>query len=458
MVVVLVILLATGVVVMAETSGSVVSRLGSWLGIEEAWGKGKHELLTTIAWCIVGVVSIWLALSADKRASAMDATANAQALTAKNAEAGLRQDRMKNAIEHLGHSSESVRMGGAHELFHLAQDIEDLRQTVMDILCSHIRQTTRGKDYQEEYKTDPSEEIQSLLTLLFEKGRDIFEGCSINLKGSHLNRVVIHEARLRKANLMKVQLQSAILTGAKLQWACLEYAHLQNANLQFAHLQNANLDKANLDGANLDNAQLKETGFTKANLQNANLTSAQAQHIHLMRAQLQNAKLNGAQLQRAWLPGAQLQEADLSNAQLQKANINSVQLQEANLSDANLHGAFLYNTQLQGANLSKAQLQGASLIGVRLRETKMEGLQLQGVGGKESDHPSWRDSFEQIMKNRVGKDTDPNAIVWESSKGQQRATKELLEKSGAVTGSYTGEEAEQWIKEYKEATQETDES
>lgn len=321
MVVVLVILLATGVVVMAETSGSVVSRLGSWLGIEEAWGKGKHELLTTIAWCIVGVVSIWLALSADKRASAMDATANAQALTAKNAEAGLRQDRMKNAIEHLGHSSESVRMGGAHELFHLAQDIEDLRQTVMDILCSHIRQTTRGKDYQEEYKTDPSEEIQSLLTLLFEKGRDIFEGCSINLKGSHLNRVVIHEARLRKANLMKVQLQSAILTGAKLQWACLEYAQLQNANLQFAHLQNANLDKANLDGANLDNAQLKETGFTKANLQNANLTSAQAQHIHLMRAQLQNAKLNGAQLQRAWLPGAQLQEADLSNAQLKRLTL-----------------------------------------------------------------------------------------------------------------------------------------
>ena len=35
-----------------------------------------------------------------------------------------------------------MRLGGAYELFHLAQDTEELRQTVLDILCAHIRQTT----------------------------------------------------------------------------------------------------------------------------------------------------------------------------------------------------------------------------------------------------------------------------------------------------------------------------
>lgn len=33
-------------------------------------------------------------------------------------------------------------MGGAGGLFDLAQDTSDLRQTVFDILCAHIRQTT----------------------------------------------------------------------------------------------------------------------------------------------------------------------------------------------------------------------------------------------------------------------------------------------------------------------------
>ena len=38
--------------------------------------------------------------------------------------------------------SDSVRLGGAYELFHLAQDTEELRQTVLDILYAHIRRTT----------------------------------------------------------------------------------------------------------------------------------------------------------------------------------------------------------------------------------------------------------------------------------------------------------------------------
>jgi len=57
----------------------------------------------------------------------MEDTANAQARATeeqaeanKNTESGQRQERLRSAIEHLGHEQVSVRLGGAYELFHLA--------------------------------------------------------------------------------------------------------------------------------------------------------------------------------------------------------------------------------------------------------------------------------------------------------------------------------------------------
>ena len=103
-----------------------------------------------------GVLVALQALMSYKRAKAMEQTAEAQADAAKaqadavsKTEQGQRQDRLKNAIEHLGHESDSVRLGGAYELFHLAEDTEDLRQTVLDILCAHIRRTTGESKYSE---------------------------------------------------------------------------------------------------------------------------------------------------------------------------------------------------------------------------------------------------------------------------------------------------------------------
>ena len=105
----------------------------------------------------------------------MEDAANAQAEANRTTEWGQRQERFKNAIEHLGHNSDSVRLGGAYELFHLVQDNKDLRQTVMDILCAHIRRTTGERKYREDYPSKPSEEVQSLLTLLFVEEHEAFK-------------------------------------------------------------------------------------------------------------------------------------------------------------------------------------------------------------------------------------------------------------------------------------------
>ena len=380
----------------------------------------KHYVLETIGYCVVGVVSMWLAWAANKRANAIDATAKEQAKATANTEAGQRQERLKNAIEHLGHGSDSVRMGGAHELFHLAKDTEDLRQTVLDILCAHIRQTTRGNAYQAKHKTKPSEEIQSLLTLLFAQEHDVFKGRSINLQGSYLNGANLSQARLKKANLREAQLQEAYLN--------------------------------------------------KAQIQEANLWSAQLQYAYIWDAQIQGAILVDAQMQGARLMDAKMQGAILRGANLQKAILSSAEFQGAILIGSKMQGAFLINTNFQGAILTGAKIQEANLW----------KTQLQGVNS--TDVSPIPEDFESRIRDRVDMFSDLTGIIFAGGLKQkdldtpreglsddqaqalqeklgphvgQVVSNELPADSGAAIGVYTQEEAEQWIAEYKKAMQKT---
>ena len=154
-------------------------RIFNLLGVSKK-EQPKYEALKFLGISMGGILVALQALMSYKRAKAMEETAKAQADAVLKAEDGLRQERLKNAIEHLGYDSDSVRMGGAYELFHLAEDNKDLRKTAFDILCAHIRQTTSEGEYQEKHKSKPSEEIQSLLTLLFVQSHEIFKGFQIN--------------------------------------------------------------------------------------------------------------------------------------------------------------------------------------------------------------------------------------------------------------------------------------
>ena len=59
-------------------------------------------------------------------------------------------------------------------------------------------------EYREAHKSKPSEEIQSLLTLLFVQKHAVFKDCHINLQGSWLNGADLRDARLWKAILVPV--------------------------------------------------------------------------------------------------------------------------------------------------------------------------------------------------------------------------------------------------------------
>ena len=272
-----------------------VESVGNLLGLE---GIGeKNEILSFIGIAMGGILIALQALAAYRRAKAMEDAASAQAAasiaqseTNRYIESGQRQERLKNAIEHLGHDSDSVRLGGAYELFHLAEDTKELRQTTLDILCAHIRRTTSEKEYQHNYPSKPSEEIQSLLTLLFVKNYRVFSGCYINLQGSWLNGADLEDARLK------------------------------NANLKYVRFIHTNLSNAYLERANLFNAKMQASNLTSAKLMNADLSEAKMQVTDFSFTEMQKVKLVKTQMQASYFRETQMQGAFFENTNMRGAN------------------------------------------------------------------------------------------------------------------------------------------
>ena len=303
------------------------------------------------------------------------------------------------AVEHLGHSSGSVRLSGAYELFHLARDTPDFRQSVLDILCAHIRQTTREPEYRKDYKRNPSEEIQSLLALLFVQEHEVFTECDINLQGSCLNRSNLGRARLEKANLRRAQLHGANLMDAQLHGARLDGAHLHGASLWGAQLHGAELGGAHMHGAELGGA-----------------------HMH-------GARLVGAQLYGAYLVGAQLYGASLWGAQLHGAHLTEAQLHEVSLVSAQLHGA----SSEPGGVYSPFE----TVINERIGEPS-------DLSEAIFDGGLTREAVASIGKGLPDEHAKRLRAKLEAHIGKP-ASHELPKNSGASIGAYTKEEARGWI-------------
>ena len=397
--------------------------IGQLLGLSE-----KNEILSFLGIGMGGILLTIQAVIANRRAKAMEEQAKAQVTATENqaaanrqTERGQRQERLKLGIEHLGHGSYSVRLGGAYELFHLAQDTEELRQTVLDILCAHLRRTTRERYYRTQYPDKPSEEVQSLLTLMFVEEHTVFEGRRINLQGSWLNGARLWKARLQEANLAD--------------------AHLDRAELAQAQLQGSALRKACLNGA----------GLVDAHLHGADLAEVQGICSDLHRAHLHGANLRYANLQ----------GADLSEASLQGSMLDFAHLEVATLVSASLQGTSLIFTSLQGAALGGANLGGATAtprafykhmsFPERIRNqigelpvfTRVDfegGLTQEGVESIVHIVQVWSD--ENAKKSR--RKLNPHVNNPDSSN-------QLPENSSANTEPYSSEDAEKWIAEYENA-------
>ena len=371
---------------------------------------GKHDKFEILKFLGVGMGGVLLAIGAviaNRRAKAMEVAAQEQAQANRNTEQGQRQERLKNAIEHLGHGSESVRLGGAYELFHLARDeermetvepveTEVLRRTVLEILCAYIRRTTEEGEYRETHKSRPSEEIQSLLTLLFVQNHKVFKGLDVNLRESWLNGASLAGARLVGATLTQTRLQGAFLLNARLQGALLRDANLQLADLRNTRLQGAVLHSAKLHGAHMNNARL------------------------------QGASLGGARLQEANLEGA-----DLRGAKEWMDHLTSEEQQRRGpVQDYQLFSRASVPTFAERIRKSVGK-PTSDLFGVMfaggLRQEDMDSL-VEGLCDEKAKE------LRMILKSHIDQPTRRHLPP---------------ENSGAIIGTYTEEEAETWIAEYE---------
>ncbi len=312
----------------------------------------KNEVLKFLGFGMGGTLFVLQVLASNKRAKAMEDAAKAQAGANLHTETGHRQERLKNAIEHLGHESDSVRLGGAYELLHLARDTKEYPRTVLEILCAHIRSTTGETKYQQAYKSKPSEEIQSLLTLLFVRQNEIFSGLHADLRGSFLNGAFLPRARLNNALLNEAIMQKAVLIRA--------------------YLQGARLVKTNLESAYLGSARM--------------------------------------------------------------------------------HGALLVKTSFKNANLVQAHLQGAIILKIQLLGAKLDRAQLQGVKKASSTKlkSSYSYEFSNLIRESIGQESDLSGVI-----PMEGGVESIVKDSGAITGSYSKEEAEGWIAEYDRTTSKT---
>lgn len=247
-------------------------------------GEGrKFEVLKFLGLSMGGILLALQAVVSHKRARAMENAANAQAgateqqaIANRHSERGQRQDRLGTAIEHLGSQNMSIRVGARYELLGLAEDTEELRKVVLDILCAYIRETTKDPQYRKNYQKLPSNEIQDLTRLLFMQNHEVFRGLHIDLEGSWLNGVNLHQAKLTKVNLQNAVMQGAVLARAQMQCANLAGAHLDGAIAESAILHGSLLLGTKWEGANVNDAQmqgsiLSRTDFDKASLSGTNL-------------------------------------------------------------------------------------------------------------------------------------------------------------------------------------------
>lgn len=396
--------------------------------------RKDYEL--TLTWSLSFILASLGIFVANKRAMALDKTAEAQAKAVAATETGNRQQRFRDAVTHLGHKKASVRQGGAHTLFQMAlENAEEenaekkaLRVSIAEILCSHIREVTGDEKYQQDHKQKPSTEIQSLLQMLFttrihgEEELDRFwEGIQPDLSGGYFCGLEIEKARFRNARLADAQFQRASLVMAQFQGADLYWVQFHGAILIDAQFQGANLRSARFLGVNLCRTQFQGADLEEAQFHRAILRQAKFQAANLKEAQFQGAELQEAQFQATYLEGAAFQEAKFDKTQFQGVSSGENGPTRRESFEDRIR-------KRQDKSSCYAQVVFSGGFDEESKKHFVDRLERAGPG------PLWKEQEIHRFKERV------------FQHGEMEANHEPPD--GVVSGTYDQTQADAWIRDY----------
>ena len=467
----------------------------------------KLETIKILTQALFGLVVIFGLYVAYMRARALGTTAKAQQETTQaqqetaeaqhktaQAQHSTNEQKMFNdATKQLGNELTIVRLGGIYALdklarLHLERANQDDLASIVKILCAYLREITQQKNYQENHRNEPSNEIQSLLKVLTglnksseEKKEDRqpnpvrldLSGAYLvgaNLSNACLKNVILEGTNLQKASLIQTQMQGALLQKTQMQWTTLYGTQMQGAFLQETQMQWTFLQETQMQGALLLMTQMQRAVLQKTQMQRALLAMTQMQGARLQEPQMQEAHLQETQMQGAVLQRVQMQGAVLQRVQMQGALLQETQMQGALLQETQMQGAVLREARMQGATLQEAQLQGATLIKVDLRgaygSSSDESLPLpmridkrQGKkaeldtvifsgGLKQEDVRRIKEKLIECQKNgwMMQEEAERIKAILEEHQGKPASNKPP---GGTITGSYDKKEAEAIIAEYE---------
>ena len=284
--------------------------------------NAKYQTLRSLALLLAGLVGLLGLFISNRRAKAQAEAVKEQA---KSVDAQVRDNENKTfheAIKHLGDSSASVRLGGIYALYELAPFNPEKRlKNIIEILSSHVRETTQEDEYQKKYKTKPSNEISSLLKLLSDLNTNYLtknkkaESSPLDLSHAYLCGVRLLEADFRKAFFMGSHFAGAMLYRSHFAGANLEESHFEDAELEVSYFAGANLSESHFEGA-----ELKVPCFTGAMLYRSHFVGAKLQVSYFEGANLSESHFEGANLPESHFEGAALRESHFAGANLSESH------------------------------------------------------------------------------------------------------------------------------------------
>ena len=225
----------------------------------------RLDILQFISWGMSGLLAAIIAIALHQRAEAM---ANHNTLIAK----GHIDERFKVAVESLGSNRPPMRIAAFYQFYHLATDRlarDGFAYSILRILCADVRHTTSISQYREvKGLSKPTEECQSLLSIIFGDTEDIFTGMFKDLKGAYLVRADLRNAKAEAASFSGANLRKAIFDDANLQ-----KAHFAGANLEEASFVRADMRESHFVLPNYKRANIIAADFSYAKLQGADLSS-----------------------------------------------------------------------------------------------------------------------------------------------------------------------------------------
>lgn len=269
-----------------------------------------HEVLRNIVLSIAALVSlpfvIWRAQANDRSSKASHRQSEVASRQIEIATESQINDRFTRAMEQLGSENLTIRIGGVHALGKIAEDSPRDAQTIIDILCTFVRDQTRNDEYKKSRKGAngvfllPRADIQDAITVL---GRGQFSLFHKNLERAYLPKVKMINADFSNTSFSNTVLHSTHIFNSKFENCTffktqmikskIEDVLFQNTNFVSSDMSDSVITSSTIEKTNMDNVILSGVNFSKTKFVDFVIVRSDVESIGFYDSEMKGGDLRG---------------------------------------------------------------------------------------------------------------------------------------------------------------------